>query len=165
MTANVRFVFVCFGKRFSRGVPFVRSFVYSLDFLLFLTASLLNCGEETRFATSSNVDLCFGLFHNFTVRFLQARFTCVLLYIYSSFFVLLGKQRRCSTDSCRFMAQSLRRMEVKRGAERIFAYFLNVRFPPLAFSSLLTTWIVDALTGQWHSPIASSKPNEKVVEM
>lgn len=53
----------------------------------------------------------------------------------------------------------------EKGAERIFAYFLNVRFPPLAFSPLLTTWIVDALTGQWHSPIASSKPNEKVVEM
>lgn len=39
------------GRGFTRGT--VRSFVYSLDFLLFLTASLLNCGEEARFANST----------------------------------------------------------------------------------------------------------------
>lgn len=81
MTANVRFVFVCFGKRFSRGVPFVRSFVYSLDFLLFLTAgrrhglllpAMLNnvpvCFIILLFASSRRVLLVFS--YIFTLLFL-----------------------------------------------------------------------------------------------
>lgn len=161
MTANVRFVFVCFGKRFSRGVPFVRSFVYSLDFLLFLTArrrhglllpAMLNnvpvCFIILLFASSRRVLLVFS--YIFTLLFIFC-FACKTTAMFNRFVSIYGS----------IIAEN----GGKKGAERIFAYFLNVRFPPLAFSSLLTTWIVDALTGQWHSPIASSKPNEKVVEM
>lgn len=116
MTANVRFVFVCFGKRFSRGVPFVRSFVYSLDFLLFLTA-----GRRHGLllpAMLNNVPVCFIILLFASSRRVLLVFSIYLLY--SSFFVLLVKQRRCSTDSCRFMAQSLRRMGWKKIEQKGF---------------------------------------------
>lgn len=144
---------------FTRGT--VRSFVYSLDFLLFLTArrrhglllpAMLNnvpvCFIILLFASSRRVLLVFS--YIFTLLFIFC-FACKTTAMFNRFVSIYGS----------IIAEN----GGKKGAERIFAYFLNVRFPPLAFSSLLTTWIVDALTGEWHSPIASSKPNEKVVEM
>lgn len=140
----------------------VRSFVYSLDFLLFLTArrrhglllpAMLNnvpvCFIILLFASSRRVLLVFS--YIFTLLFIFC-FACKTTAMFNRFVSIYGS----------IIAKN---GVEKNRAERIFANFLNVRFPPLAFSPLLTTWIVHALTGEWHSPIASSKPNEKVVEM
>lgn len=148
MMANVRFVFVCFGKRFSRGVPFVRSFVYSLDFLLFLTASLLNCGEDTRFATSTAQ--CWIMFRFVSLFYCSlppgAFYLCSLIYLlYSSIFCFACKTTAMFNRFVSIYDSIIAKNGVEKNrAERIFANFLNVRFPPLAFSPLLTTWIVNA---------------------
>lgn len=134
-----------------------------------MTASLLNCGEETRFASSTArtatliyVPVCFIILLFASSR----RVLLVFSYIFTLLFIFCF--------ACKTTAMFNRFVSIygsiiaknggkKSRAERIFIYFLNVRFPPLAFSSLLTTWIVDALTGQWHSFVKTQRKGSRNV--